>query len=37
MFTSGFSPMPVGLLNSFNRVNIMDLLALLKNGPADAP
>ena len=29
---STFSPMPVGLLNSFSREDILDLLALLKKG-----
>jgi putative heme-binding domain-containing protein len=30
---SGFSPMPVGLLNSFSRDEILDLLSILKTGP----
>jgi putative heme-binding domain-containing protein len=29
---SGFSPMPVGLLNSFSREDVLDLLAVLKKG-----
>ncbi|MEO2180748.1 MAG: hypothetical protein ABGY43_00395, partial [bacterium] len=29
---SGFSPMPVGLLNSFSREDVLDLLAVLKMG-----
>ena len=29
---STFSPMPVGLLNSFSREDILDLLAVLKKG-----
>jgi len=31
---STFSPMPVGLLNSFSREDILDLLAALQAGPA---
>ena len=31
---STFSPMPVGLLNSFNREDVLDLLAALQAGPA---
>ncbi len=31
---STFSPMPVGLLNSFNREDVLDLLAALQGGPA---
>ncbi len=29
---SGFSPMPVGLLNSFGREDVLDLLAVLRKG-----
>ena len=31
---SGFSPMPVGLLNSFSRGDVLDLLAVLQAVPA---
>ena len=31
---SGFSPMPVGLLNSFSREDVLDLLAVLQAVPA---
>ena len=31
---SGFSPMPVGLLNSFSRWDVLDLLAVLQAVPA---
>ncbi|HIM23270.1 MAG TPA: c-type cytochrome [Verrucomicrobia bacterium] len=31
---STFSPMPVGLLNSFSREDVLDLLAVLQAGPA---
>jgi len=31
---STFSPMPVGLLNSFSREDILDLLVALQAGPA---
>jgi putative heme-binding domain-containing protein len=30
---SGYSPMPVGLLNSFKREDVLDLLNILKIGP----
>ena len=34
---SGFSPMPVGLLNSFSRNDIIDLLSLLETGRGTTP
>ena len=34
---SGFSPMPVGLLNSFSRNDIIDLLSLLETGGGTTP